>query len=177
MLNIIVACASNRVIGRNGRLPWSLKEDWAYFLEKTKTGVLVMGRRCFEEFGEHAKGRTIIVLSRNPVLSFSDARKAASLSEALSLTEPSREEVWICGGRQPYESALPLADRLYLTQIHAAFDGDVRFPDWRPHFPRELSRRESESDGVGLSFLVLGKALEDTADESFAPYTPLPPNA
>ena len=157
MLNVIVACASNRVMGRNGRLPWNLREDWEYFLEKTKTGVLVMGRRCFEEFGEHARSRRVIVLSRNPTLAFPGARKAASLSEALAMTAPEREEVWICGGRTPYEEALPLADRLYLTQIHAEFDGDVQFPDWGPHFPQELSRRDSESDGIRLSFLVLGK--------------------
>ncbi|MFP6900113.1 MAG: dihydrofolate reductase, partial [Opitutales bacterium] len=79
MINLIVACARNRVIGKDGRLPWRIREDWEYFLEKTKQGTLIMGRRCYNEMGKHLRDREVIALSRNPEQSFPHARKASSL--------------------------------------------------------------------------------------------------
>jgi len=155
MINLIVACARNRVIGKDGRLPWRIREDWEYFLEKTKQGTLVMGRRCYNEMGKHLLDREVIALSRNPTQSFEHARKASSLPEALGLTQADDGDVWICGGQAIYEEAMPLADRLYLTLIDADFEGDVFFPAWEDQFTNELARREMVLDGLRLVFVVL----------------------
>ena len=155
MINLIVACARNRVIGKDGRLPWKIREDWEYFLEKTKQGTLVMGRRCYNEMGKHLRDREVIALSRNPEQSFEHARKAGSLPEALQLAEANDGAVWICGGQAIYEEAMPLADRLYLTLIDAEYEGDVFFPAWKDQFPKEISRREMILDDLRLDFFVL----------------------
>ena len=157
MINLIVACARNRVIGKDGRLPWKIREDWEYFLEKTKQGTLIMGRRCYHEMGKHLLDREVIALSRDPDHSFTNARKASSLPEALELAREKDGEIWICGGQAIYEEALPLADRLYLTLIEAEFDGDVFFPSWESTFTRVLSRKETAVDDLSLVFLVLGR--------------------
>ena len=157
MLNIIVACGRSRVIGKAGRLPWSIKEDWEYFLETTKSGTLIMGKHCFTEMGRHTKDRKVIALSRDPKVEFPKTRKAGSLPEALAMAKDDEGEIWICGGRIVYEEAMPLADRLYLTLIDATFEGDVFFPQWKHLFTRELSRRESESSGYRLTYLTLAK--------------------
>ena len=155
MINLIVACARNRVIGKDGRLPWRIREDWEYFLEKTKQGTLVMGRLCYNEMGKHLIDREVIALSRNPTQSFEHARKASSLPEALEMAQSNDGEVWICGGQAIYEEAMPLADRLYLTLIDADFEGDVFFPAWEDQFTNELARREMVLDGLRLVFVVL----------------------
>ena len=157
MLNIIVACGRSRVIGKAGRLPWNIKEDWEYFLETTKSGTLIMGKHCFAEMGRHTKDRKVIALSRDPQVEFPKARKAGSLPEALTMAKEDEGDVWICGGRIVYEEAMPLADRLYLTLIDADFAGDVFFPVWEHLFTNELSRRESESSGYRLTYLTLAK--------------------
>jgi len=157
MLNVIVACGRGRVIGKNGRLPWKIQEDWEYFLKVTKTGTLVMGRRCFAEMGPNTRDRNIIALSRDPNIDFPGARKASSLQEALGIAEKGDGDIWVCGGRKLYEEALPLADRLYLTFIDADFEGDVFFPPWEEIFTEEISRRESIDAGYRLTFLTLAK--------------------
>ncbi len=155
MINLIVACSRNRVIGKDGKLPWRIREDWEYFLEQTRQGTLIMGRRCYNEMGPHLLDREVIALSRNPEQSFEHARKAGSLPEALKLAQANDGEVWICGGQAIYEEAMPLADRLYLTLIDAEYEGDVFFPAWENQFPNEISRREITVEGVSVTFLVL----------------------
>ena len=155
MINLIVACARNRVIGKDGRLPWRISEDWEYFLEKTRQGTLVMGRRCYDEMGKHLLDRKVVALSRNPTQSFEHARKASSLPEALEMAQSNDGDVWICGGQAIYEEAMPLADRLYLTLIDAEYEGDVFFPPWEDQFTNELARREMVLDGLRLVFMVL----------------------
>ena len=157
MINLIVACARNHVIGKDGQLPWKIREDWEYFLEKTSQGTLIMGRSCYNEMGKHLRDREVIALSRDPACSFAHARKASSLPEALELARAGGGEIWICGGQAIYEEAMPLADRLYLTLIDEDFEGDVFFPAWERWFPHELTRQEITVDGVSVVFLVLEK--------------------
>ncbi len=157
MINVIAACGHNRVIGNDGKLPWSIKEDWEYFLETTKDGILIMGRRCYEEFESFADGREVIALSRDPDKSFERARKAESLNDAIEDCRKRSTTAWICGGREIYEEALPIADKLYLTLIDAPFAGDVFFPPWEHLFKRELSRTTIRTKEYELTFLVLEK--------------------
>ena len=157
MINIIVACDRNNLIGHNGKLPWIIPEDWKYFLNTTKDGVLIMGRKCYFDFEEYAREREVIGLSQNPDFDFPYARKAHSLEESLSIAKKIGKEIWICGGQRIYEEALPLADRLYLTEINAEFKGDVYLPDWTKHFTKEISKRVLNTDRFKLTFRVFGK--------------------
>ena len=84
MINLILACDLNRVIGKNGKLPWSIKEDWDYFMEKTSGGSMVMGKTCYYEFEPYAEGRELIVLTHNVSSKFAKAKAAHSLDHALS---------------------------------------------------------------------------------------------
>ena len=123
MINLIVACDRNRLIGKNGKLPWSIKEDWDYFLKTTAGGAMIMGKICYQEFETHAGGREVIALTRDRGFRFPFAKTAHSLRQALSLA--TQEPIWICGGEAIYKEAFPMADRLYLTRIDHTFEGDV----------------------------------------------------
>lgn len=157
MINIIVACDRNKLIGHKGKLPWKIEKDWNYFLNKTKDGILIMGRVCFEDFESYAASREVIVLSKAHSGSFKNAHRCYSLIEALRLARKSKKEIWICGGKKVYQEAMPIADRLYITLIDSNFEGDVFFPDWQETFPREISCIESQENKIKLKFLILSK--------------------
>jgi len=157
MIRMIAACARNRVMGSKGTLPWKIQEDWEYFLKTTEGGVLLMGRRCYEDFTEYASTRKLVVLSRDPDKTFTHASKAASLKEGIKLAQSMGENIWICGGAEIYKHAMPISEELYLTQIDQDYEGDVKFPAWEDHFETEISRKTVTTDGLTLSFLILGR--------------------
>ena len=157
MINIIVACDLNKLIGKNGKLPWNIKEDWDYFLDTTSGGTLIMGRHCYKEFEDHAKERSVIALRQNPQIEFPYAQKANSLGESLTIASTLNQTIWICGGREIYKEALSLADHIYLTEIQAEFTGDVYLPAWEEYFPNEISRKSIQTDTLELIFRVLAK--------------------
>ena len=156
---IIVACSENRVIGKNGGLPWSIPEDTAYFRDKVKGGIVIEGRRCFEETGEAFPDSDTIVLSRDPLFHPRGVLTAVSLPLALELAQglEGKGPIWICGGEQIYKESLALADKLYLTIVHAEVEGDTSFPQWQEHFTAELACRESSDEHYRYTFYVLGK--------------------
>ena len=78
MINIIVACDQNKLIGKNGKLPWKIEKDWNYFLNTTENGVLIMGRICYEDFKFYAKSRDVIVLSNSYHGEFENAKRCGS---------------------------------------------------------------------------------------------------
>ena len=159
-LSLIVACAENRVIGRNGRLPFDLAEDKAWFDQKTAGHVLVMGRICFETWPKATiAGRRPIVLTRDHRLSSPLVRVAASVTEALATAQTFGGETLVCGGQRIYEETLPLADRLYLTLVHADVAGDTYFPEWREIKWRETARRESHDANYRYTFLTLDRQV------------------
>jgi dihydrofolate reductase len=130
-ITIIAAMAENRVIGRNGSIPWDLPEDRKRFRALTMGHPVIMGRRTWQSLPCQLDGRTVIVLSRNREFIPPDGVPAGSLEEALTLAAEAdgNEEVFIAGGGDLYRQALPLADRIYLTLIHREIPGDVRFPE------------------------------------------------
>ena len=158
--NLIVSCAENRVIGRDGRLPWSLPEDQRHFHEKTRGQIVVLGRICFETWPDAVRdGRRPIVVTSNAGLAAGPVRVRPSLPAALETASELPGEIFICGGERIYAEAisLPQAVRLYLTLIHADVPGDRLFPDWPPLFPREIERREGSGSGWRYTFLTLGR--------------------
>lgn len=122
--------AENRVIGRDGDVPWYLPADLRFFKRLTLGHTVVMGRRTFDSIGRRPLiGRRNIVVTRQPRFGASGVEVAHSLPQALELAE-GEQDVFIAGGADIYRIALPIADRLYLTVVHAEVDGDVRFPEF-----------------------------------------------
>jgi dihydrofolate reductase len=144
-LALIVAAAENGVIGRNNALPWYLPEDLRYFKRVTMGKPIIMGRKTFASIGKPLPGRTNIVITRNPLFLAEGVKVVSSLAAALELAQhlalvDGAEEAVVIGGAEIYQAALPVADRLYLTEVHASLEGDAELPaiDWTQW--REVSR-------------------------------------
>jgi len=130
----IAAMSLNRVIGAGNKIPWHLPEDFKWFKKMTTGQVIVMGRKTYESIGRPLPNRTTIVLSRSP-LKISGVRVVADLKD-LSLLEGELDgkEIFICGGAQVYEQALPLCSDLYLTLVKRQMEGDTFFPAFEDRF-------------------------------------------
>ena len=144
-LSLIVAMADNHVIGHNNRLPWHLPADLKHFRAITLGKPVLMGRKTWESIGRPLPGRTNIVITRNADYLAADCVVVHSLDEALRAAG-SAGEVMVIGGAELYRQALLQADTLYLTLVHGEFEGDTRFPDWRPDDWRETARIDHGPD-------------------------------
>jgi len=162
-LALIWAMSRNRTIGRNNALPWHLSEDLKYFKRVTMGKPVIMGRKTWESIGRPLPGRTNIVITRDSkftapgikVVHSLDAAKA--LAESIALIDGADEAI-VMGGAQIYELALPMADRLYLTQVHAEVEGDAHFPLFDLTQWEELGREDFQAAGPNpydYSFVVL----------------------
>ena len=126
MLAIIAAHDKNRGIGREGHMPWHIPGEQRRFRKLTTGAAVVMGRRTWEEIGHPLPNRLNIVLTRNPDFQAPGCLIAQSLAQAIALA--GKLDVCIAGGAEVYAQALPLAERLYLTEIDAAYPADTFFP-------------------------------------------------
>jgi dihydrofolate reductase len=149
IVSLIAALAANRVIGRANAIPWDLPADRRRFRELTMGHLLIMGRRTWESIGRPLPGRETIVVSRQVGYRAEGARVARSLAEALALAE-GEGEVFICGGGQLYAEALPLADRLYLTELAITVAGDTFFPELPAGQFSEVAREEWPGEPAGV---------------------------
>jgi dihydrofolate reductase len=155
-LSLIVARASNGVIGKDNQLPWHLPADLKYFKAVTMGKPIVMGRKTFESIGRPLPGRHNIVVTRNPDFSSNGITVVHSVEAAIAAAIEVAE-IMLIGGTELYKLSLPLADRIYLTEIHQDFDGDAHFPVLESRW-REISREDHISDdGLAYSFCVLEK--------------------
>lgn len=150
-LAIIVAAAENGVIGRDNAMPWHLPGDLRHFKRVTMGKPIVMGRKTYESIGKPLPGRTSIVITRNPAFRAPGVEVVSSVEEALASGERIARrdgvaEVVVIGGAEIYAVALPLANRLYLTEIHASVEGDAALPpiDWTQW--REVSRERHAAE-------------------------------
>lgn len=146
MLTLIAAVAKNRVIGRAGKIPWNIPEDMKHFREMTTGNVIVMGRHTYEEIGHPLPGRMNYLISTKLQIEEENCHTVTDLREVLE-REPDRE-VFICGGQSLYEEALPLADRLCLTELDYEVEGDTWFPDWHGQFRQIKRTPAAESPSV-----------------------------
>ncbi len=129
MISVIVAVANDNVIGGNGNLLWHIREDLQMFKRVTSGHPVVMGRKTFESIGRPLPNRTNVVITRQRDYKIEGCVVVHSLDEATEMFPP-EEEIFIIGGGEIYAQAMPLAQKFYLTRVHASFDGDTRFPDW-----------------------------------------------
>ena len=162
-LALIWAMSRNRTIGRNNALPWHLSEDLKYFKRVTMGKPIIMGRKTWESIGRPLPGRSNIVITRDPAYSAEGVKLVRTLEEAISLAESvalidGADEAVIIGGAQIYALALPVANRLYMTQVHAEVEGDAFFPQFDLTQWNELGREDFSAAGPNpydYSFVVL----------------------
>ncbi len=133
-LRVIVAVATNGVIGADGRMPWHYPEDLRHFKETTMGHPVIVGRRTFDSIvagiDGPLPGRTNIVLSRSAPSLPSDVVHASSLVEAVEAADERDSVAYVIGGATVYEALLPFADQLIVTEIHESYPGDTVFPEW-----------------------------------------------
>ncbi|MBL8512123.1 MAG: dihydrofolate reductase [Betaproteobacteria bacterium] len=160
-MNLIVAHTRNRVIGLAGGMPWHLPADLAYFKRTTLGHPVIMGRKTFESIGRPLPGRRNVVVSGQADFAPAGVEVCRSLAEALRVVGdevPEHQVPFVIGGASLYAAALPLAKRLYVTEIDAELAGDTFFPPLTPGEWREVSRELRPADaanGYDLAFVVL----------------------
>ncbi len=164
IISLIWAMADNRAIGIENRLPWKLPADMQWFRKNTMGKPIVMGRLTFESFGAKAlPGRRNIIISRNTDYrageSSGEIEVYNSIEAALEAVKEV-EEVMIIGGMSLYKQALPLANRLYMTLVHAELDGDAWFPEFDATQWNQAERIDHNADDKNpfpYSFVVLNR--------------------
>lgn len=158
-ISLIVAMASNRVIGLNGTMPWHLSADLKRFKQITLGSPILMGRKTFDAIGRPLPGRENLIISRNQDYRQPGCRVFADISGALEYARGC-PEIFVIGGATLYEALLPQADYLYLTLIHREFAGDTYFPELDYSAWRILERIEIADDpsvDFSYSFLKLAR--------------------
>ena len=179
-IELIVACAENRVIGRAGRLPFDIPEDKQWFHDQTANQTVVLGRICYETWPRVLEdGRQPVVISSQPELISRIADQkvepalrggsnlrgaqvppsklhiAPNVTAAVAIAQTLPGRILVCGGQRIYEETLPLADRLLLTLVHAPVEGDTWFPEWRQLPWREMWKREGADTNYRYTFSIL----------------------
>jgi len=163
-ISLIVAMAKNRAIGLNNRMPWHLSADLKRFKQITMGHPIIMGRLTFEAIGRPLPGRTNIIVSRNPAYKQEGCVVADSIETAITCGCRLADEIFIIGGATLYAASLPLADRLYLTQINRDFAGDTFFPPFDTNGWIETAREDITDDeqaGFPYSFINLQRKDKD----------------
>ena len=128
----IVAMADNRVIGRDGGMPWHIPEDFKFFKKTTMGRALVMGRKTYASIGRALPGRLNVVVTRDAAFHADGVVAQPSLDAALAYCRAHSaewgEEIFVIGGGEIYRQTLAAAERIYLTQVHRTVDGDTTYP-------------------------------------------------
>lgn len=142
-VTLLAAIGRNLVIGRDGDMPWHLPEDLRHFKATTMGHPMVMGRKTFDSIGRALPGRRTIVVTRQRDWHHADVETAHSLADALALAGPT-DEVFVVGGGQLYAEAMPFAQRMILSEVPDAPEGDTFFPEWVAQDWREVGRAHHE---------------------------------
>ncbi|HHX8578050.1 TPA: type 3 dihydrofolate reductase [Vibrio diabolicus] len=158
IISMIAAMTDNRIIGKDNQMPWHLPADFAWFKRCTMGKPVVMGRKTYESIGRPLPGRLNIVISRDETLKIEGVTTVTSIEQALEVAGDV-EEVMIIGGGAIYAACLPMANKLYVTHIEAAIDGDTQFPDWGDEFKETYSEtyQADEKNAYNMRFTVLEK--------------------
>ncbi len=148
MVGLIVARSNNNVIGKNGCIPWRIKGEQKQFKELTTGNVVVMGRKSYEEIGHPLPNRKTIVVSRSKKFEGEDLATASSVKEAIEMA--GNQDVYIAGGYGLYKEAIPLVEKMYITEVHMDVeDGDVFFPEFDEN---DFTVTEGETLGDEIKF-------------------------
>ena len=155
-VSLIVAMDQNRLIGRQGQLPWRLPNDLKHFKALTLGKTVLMGRKTWESLGRPLPQRQNWVLTRDAAFKAEGARVFATLEDALR--EHASGELMVIGGAELYRQTLPLAQTIYLTEVQTQLQGDAWFPPWPRAEWREQAREPHAADerhAYAYSFVTL----------------------
>lgn len=153
-LSVIAAMAKNRVIGIDNTLPWRLPEDLKHFKALTMGHHIIMGRKTYESIGKPLPGRTTVIVTRDANYRMEGCLTATSIDGAIAACGED-PEIFFVGGAEMYAQVLPRADRLYLTEIQAEYDGDAWFPEFDRSAWQEEDRQAHVNDaGLGYHFVT-----------------------
>jgi dihydrofolate reductase len=159
--------SENRVIARDGKIPWRLPEDFRWFKYKTMGSALIMGRKTYEAIGEPLPGRRTVVISRSDI-SIPGVEVCRDLSQLPSGRPGDAEAVWwICGGAQIYELMMPQTYFIYLTRVKREAEGDTYFPKFEDAFELNQVIHENEQFRVERWLNKAQKKGEAVAPESW----------
>jgi dihydrofolate reductase len=166
MIALVVAMGENGALGKDGDLPWRLHGDMRHFRAVTLGKPVIMGRQTFASLGRVLDQRCNIILSREQSFHVSGAVVARSLQAGLEQARiaaeaAGAEEIMVIGGAEIFKEAMPLARRIYLTEVHASPDADTWFPRWDRELWREVSRQDhppGPRDDHAVSFVLLERA-------------------
>lgn len=162
-LSLIVAVASNGVIGRDNQLPWHIPEDLKWFKKNTMNKPMIMGRKTFESLGGPLPGRPHIVVSRNPDFSYEGVTIVKDIEKAIeaaqnSASEIGANEVMLIGGANLYQQMLPQVDRIYRTLVDLEPEGDAYFPALGNEWIISSEIKKS-SQGINFFLQVVEKVI------------------
>ncbi|ANX13443.1 dihydrofolate reductase [Fictibacillus arsenicus] len=143
MISFVVAMDENRAIGKDNDLPWYLPNDLKHFKKTTMGKPIVMGRKTYESIGKPLPGRENIVVTRDQSYEAEGTTIVHSVDEVLQINA---EEICVIGGSEIFKQFLPVADRLYITEIHHTFEADTYFPELNDNEWKEVSRTEGIVD-------------------------------
>lgn len=167
IISIIVAMDENGGIGIDNRLPWHLPDDLKRFKSLTMGHHLIIGRRTYESIGKPLPGRKLIILSRKHLLTeFDEIKVTSNLDDALRIAASHAEtEVFIGGGKEVFQTALPVTERIYLTVVHTISDANIFFPpvDWSSW--EQLESQDHEIDEKH-AFSFTYKILQRKSDKN-----------
>ena len=155
MIRLMVAMDENRVIGKDGEMPWHLPNDLKYFKRVTEGHAILMGRKTFDSIGRPLPKRRNIVVTRDESFTAEGVETVHDLDHALEQLR--HEDGFVIGGAEIFARALPKADKLYITQIHERFEGDTYFPSFLLEEWHLISKEEGQQDeknAYAHSFLV-----------------------
>lgn len=174
-VGLIFAKSRNNVIGINNALPWHLPEDLAHFKRTTQGHPVIMGRKTWDSLPERFRplpGRTNIVLTRQPGWMQEGAVVAASMDEALHLVREAAQ-VWVIGGSQVYEAALPYADTAVVTVVDVHVEGDAYGPELSPEdWTAQQGPLLLSTTGVGYQIAEYEKREQDSKEQLFCKEAP-----
>lgn len=158
LVSLIAAVARDGTIGANNSIPWRIRGEQKYFRAVTTSHPIIMGRKTHESIGRPLPDRRNIVVTRNPGYRAEGCEVFTSLERALAACQ-GVDEVFVIGGGELYRESLPIADRLYLTEIHADFAGDTHFPDFdRTRWISVSRERHQSENGWTYDYAVYRRA-------------------
>ena len=154
LIKFVVAYSSNRAIGLNNQLPWRLPSDLAHFKRSTMGQPIIMGRNTWESLGRPLPGRANLVISRNADYKAPGAQVFTSVDDALEACGDA-PSICVIGGAQIFKQAMPLADEIIATEVHADVPGDVFFPPLPAEEWEEMQRdSQPEENGYNFDFVL-----------------------
>ena len=173
-LYLIAAVAENNVIGANGDMCWKIKSELQYFKKTTVGYPVIHGRKSFESLGAPLPGRANIVITRDKNYQADGIMVVHSLDDAIALgkdiaMKEGKDGIFIAGGAEIYRATLPLAEKLYLTEVHMAPEGETRFPDFDRRLWRETKREfhaAQPGESADYTITVLERIRDTAAGEA-----------